>query len=466
MQTNHRLRFLYSGAYFATAADSYADYGAWSEAMTGAGGLPSGESIEHFIDLLAASGIEVIPRGFRHPSFRLRALAGKYSGHAEAMPLGDLQSFDGLILTRFSCAGDLERILAAVRDGLTLLALRFRNPLVPSFYVEGEKDFTPLLDTLDVAPDGIGSSPFTLNHGSGRIVLIDGTGLTDWALDSWMDQEDKSGDAIRAAERLCASLASFPEPRLTARASGALPPVWATGAQLLLSVEIKNWGPELDHARCEIDLPEGVEPLSPVRIRIGTLRRGETALAQFHVKAADAGAYPDHINVGLEWTRDGRTVSRTFPTPFPETFLSPFDVVSNQAERREEPQIRQRIDDLPQQDENQLRQILETARIDPQASVIRARNVLEQLVERLLQDRVRKRLRPAGTAQLGEKIAALRNARVIDKIVFSWMNTVRELGNLAAHSGPAPAPIKERDALVILDILVSIIDELLKPKLL
>jgi len=42
------LKYLYKGYYFSKIEETYTDYGIWSESISGAEGIPSGESIELF----------------------------------------------------------------------------------------------------------------------------------------------------------------------------------------------------------------------------------------------------------------------------------------------------------------------------------------------------------------------------------------------------------------------------------
>jgi hypothetical protein len=89
------LKYLYKSNYFSRLADTYTDYGAWSESISGAGGLPSDESIELFLDSLISAGIEIVDQKMRVPQINLHHLFDKYSNKLSSGKSINYDDYDG-----------------------------------------------------------------------------------------------------------------------------------------------------------------------------------------------------------------------------------------------------------------------------------------------------------------------------------------------------------------------------------
>ncbi len=105
------IKYLYKGFYYPTIMETYMDYGACSESISGAGGFPSSDSIELFLDYLIEEDIEIKIQSIRIPRIGLENLGKKYSNkYSNKTTIGlhiEYEIYDGFIITHFETQAEI-----------------------------------------------------------------------------------------------------------------------------------------------------------------------------------------------------------------------------------------------------------------------------------------------------------------------------------------------------------------------
>jgi hypothetical protein len=463
------LRYVYEGNYFSSLRNTYTDYGSWSESCAGAGGLPSDESIELFLDRLSSSGIAVIDRSARCPQLNLTKLAEKYAketGLKERQAPEEYAQFDGFLVTHFRDARHVDALLALVADGRSLLFISFDSAYsLYRFPEEGNGYFLSQLQTMEGLPAG--QDVVTLSHGLGRILLLSGSAISDHALDTWKDRQDPDqGIAVYPfLDTLIDSLKSFNIPYLTANSIAPLPSAWLTGEAVIVAVRFINLGKQAQNVRVALAIPDYVEPLCATEFFWDQLNPADEKYVNFVVRCSRAGSCSDYLDIRLSYEACGLSFSRQYPVSGRTEFVSASAAFTGPDSReltgidllRKYQALEGRLGGL-----NNMAGLLELVEIDPASTILKSRTILEKIVTRV----AAQRLRGAAPHDLDGTIRRLRQSRVISNKLCGWMHTVRILGNMMAHPDDDSAQANREDALAVVNILLNLIGELVDKELL
>lgn len=463
------LKYLYEGNYFTSLRDTYTDYGSWSESCCGAGGLPSDESIELFLDRLSADGISIIDRSTRLPVLNLTRLAEKYSKAARLeknQAFDDYEQFDGFLITHFRDTTHVDALLHLVAEGRSLVFISF-DPHYPlyRFPEEANSNFLSKIGMQSELPKG--ENLVTISYGLGKVLLLSGSSISDHALDTWRDRKntDQVIDRWEFLTSVIAALKSFDIPYLTVNLLADVPPAWLTGEAVILPVILLNLGAQAKRICIRLTIPDYIEPLCSTEFFWDQMRPLERKSVNFIARCTAAGSYTDYLGLHLSYDGEGRSFRRQYPiygrTEFVSTstaFTSPDTQVLTAIDLLHKYQsLENHLDGL-----NDMGSLLQLIEVDPTSTIIKSRTVLEKIVNRLSA----KRLRGAAPHELDAKIRRLREKRVISDKLCGWMNTVRIMGNMMAHPSEDSVNANKDDALAVVNILLNLIGELVDSKLL
>ena len=459
------LRYLYKGFYFSKLADSYTDYGAWSESLTGAGGLPSDESIELFLDTLTANAIEITDMTQRVPHIHLRHLYEKYSAKRSAQRSGkaDYQEYDGFILTEFDSKDEVEQTISLVHQGRTLIFINF-NPQYPIRRPANEcNDY--FFRAVELSKEVFAQELHVKRIGFGKMLFVDGSRLSDNALDTWNDQNSTQKKCPSpVVESILAELHDFSIPYLTASVLSAPPKAWLTNEVLLLSVRLSNVGINAQSVSIRLRINDNIEPLSATEIYFSTVGHAETKDVNFMIKCLRPGEYERYLFWEMTYKFGQHQFTRSLPIYCETNFISPSAAVRGSEPSADKQAILERYISFHGRfgEFNGFQNLLDLIEVDPSSTILKSRTLLEKVVNKLFKDKVG----PVQGLDLESKIRRLRGKGLLDNKTSGWMNTVRILGNITAHPGDEPIQANRDDALVVVNIFLNVIDELFSKRLL
>ena len=179
------LKYLYKGEYFSRLADVYADYGAWSESCSGAGGLPSDESIELFLDCLTANNIEIHDNKICVPKFDPPRLSKKYYanyiGNKDTQLLNyQSEIYDGFITTFFDTEAEIEDTLSSIKSGKTLIFVLYSTPYAIRYFGDNKNEI--FYEKLGVEKTIFSQNLHSQKYGFGKVLFVHGSFISDNAL--------------------------------------------------------------------------------------------------------------------------------------------------------------------------------------------------------------------------------------------------------------------------------------------
>jgi hypothetical protein len=454
------LRFLYKGFYFSKLADTYTDYGAWSESCSGAGGLPSDESIELFLDLLTASGIHLTDMTQRVPQVNLLHLYDKYSVRYAALLARkpDYEDFDGFIFTGFEGADEVDQILSQVQKGKSLVFVNFNARF--AIYSPVTQHTDHFFQAVELGKEVLGEELHVQRLGFGKVLFVDGSRISDYALDTWKDQKATEKEYPSSfVDRILAELKDFRIPYLTASVLSSPPKAWLTNEVLLLSVRVSNVGVAAQSVTISLKIGNNIEPLSATDLYFSTVGHAETKDVNFMIQCLKPGEYERYLSLEISCQLGKHSFARRLPVHCETNFISPTAAVRGTEPSADKQTLLDRYRNLPGRlgELSGFQNLFDLMDLDPSSTILKSRTLLERVVNKLFKDK----LGPAHDLNLEGKLRGLWSKGLLDNKTYGWMNTVRILGNIMAHPGDEAIQANRDDALVVVNILLNVIDELL-----
>jgi hypothetical protein len=383
-----RLTYLYKGFYFSKLAETYADYGAWSESCCGAGGLPSDESIELFLDILSTTGIHLTDMTQRVPQVNLRHLYEKYSAKYAAATAHkpDYQDFDGFILTDFDGADEVNQILSQVQQGKILVFVNF-NPRY-AIYSPVKKSDDCFFRAVEFNREALADELFVRRHGFGKILFVNGSLLSDSALDTWKDQkptETEKKYPSPIVESILAQLRDFGIPYLTASVLSAPPKAWLTNEVLLLSVRVSNVGVEAQSVSIRLKIGDNIEPLSATDLYFSTIGHAETKDVNFMIQCLRPGEYKRFVSLEITYKFGEHTFARRLPVNCETNFISPTAAVRGGEPPADKQTLLDRYRNMHGRlgEFNGFQNLFDLIEVDPSSTILKSRTLLERVVNKL-----------------------------------------------------------------------------------
>lgn len=480
------LKYLFKSFYFSKIEGSYADYGAWSESISGAGGLPSEESVELFLDFLRNNGIKIFDSKIRVPQLHYYYLFEKYSNmYKNSAKYNDFKDFDGYILTHFENEIELDEILSNVKKGKKLIFLIYSSQFlfvkIEKFYEINKKLFKILgfnqveLDNFQKVykvKDMKDSNNFeSFSYGLGKILIINGSEICDSNLDDWIYLNDnmkhpKKEYPNSLLKSIMKMLNSYSTPYIIINKISKLPENWLVDQNFMISIKFKNIGKLAHSIVVKLKLnAEHIIPQFSTELYFNLLEENEEKEITFLLKTLKPGNYKKYITFYLSYKDERNEFKKIIPVNTETNFLLPNVLIKENESVLNLKAVIVKFQQLTEKYRKleDFKEIIETIQINPNGTISTARTLLESFINKIY------------LTYLGEynsridfdtKIRKLKSNNIINTKLNGWINTIRILANMIIHPrGDIIIKASEEDALIIVNILLNVLNEFFDLKL-
>ena len=355
-----------------------------------------------------------------------------------------------LVCSRMS---NVDGIVKFLRKGGNVILLRPTNLLNP-FHSENKNNlaeeafrfYNELITKLGINPQ-IDTEIFQIFSFTGKLIVVDGNFLTDWGTRN-ENYIEKINEILTEFLRFNVPVASLEQinDRMVVPLNTSVYTEWT----------LRYWGPDGGQIRIEIEVDSSIEPESPMVLPHSDLQYGAVRTIGFWFVPRATGVFKDAITI--------RTDGQFF-----QSLSMSLTVFSGYKEKIEEQSITRSIlmnelgkvrDKIRQI--NDLEQFASLIEIDPRAAVMKARYIAEKISKRIC-NKAKISVENMTFDQICREIS---KRNLLSKKGISYLNTVRIIGNLAAHPDQEDRiQFKEKDALIVGQAILEILNEVLNRNL-
>lgn len=399
----------------------------------------------------------------RVPQINLIHLFNKYSDKSFGTKSINYEDYDGFILTHFQNENEINEILSNVKNGKRLVFIQF-NPRFP-VYKSDEKINPCFFDILKIDPKVLEEDIFIHEYGFGKIIFINGALISDYALDSWRDGRSPVKEyPNQFVKSIITSLKQYDIPYFTADIITQPPKAWLVNETFFVSIQLLNIGKEARSVKISLSMDDNVEPLSSTELYFNSIDSYENKTVNFFLKSRKQGVYKNYLSLQVCFTFDKNLFVKNIPIECETNFIFPNvairgseSIPNKEGLLNKYQQLRNELKNI-----NNFDKLIELIEVDPSSTIAKARTILEKIVNKI----IKKQTRKYGRLTLKSKVRKLKDERIIDNKIFGWINTVRILANYILHpENEIIIKATKDDALLIVNILLNIIEELLDRKL-
>ena len=449
----------HAGYEFLTLKDAYLGYGITAEYLLefnpfGATSIetPPQRSLETFANLLRKRGAIILPTN-ESPSLDIKGNVKKwwslknYIGNNSMVSTKmDPLTAPGLVCSRLN---NVDNIVKFLRKGGNVLLLRPTNLLNP-FYPESRnnlaeeafKFYEGLITKLGINPQ-IDKEIFQKFSFNGKLIVVDGNFLTDWGTRN-ENYVEKINEILTEFLRFNVPVASLGQinDQMVVPLNTSVYTEWT----------LRYCGPDGGQIEIEIEVDPSIEPESPTVLTYSDLQYGATRTIGFWFTPRSVGIFKNAISIKTKG-------------PFSQHLSMSLTVFSGYKEKLKGQSIAKSIllNELWKVSDkiseiNDLDKFASLIEVDPRAAVMKARYIAEKISKRIC----RKAKIPTRNMTFEQICRLIANRNLLSKKGIGYLNTVRIIGNLAAHAEQEEKiQFKEEDALIVGQAIIEILNEVL-----
>lgn len=455
------LKYLYKGFYFSKITDSYADYGAWSESCTGAGGLPSDESIELFLENLRSNDINIVEYNLRVPQLNLKYIFDKYSKSHKEIKEINYFDYDGFILTHFENEKEFYEILSEIENGKRLILIRF-NPKYPLIKFDDNLN-KKFYNYIKISLKDLEKDIYIKKYGLGKILIINGSAISDYNLDSWIDIKNSNKPVKnypnKFLESIVVELKKYDFPYFIVEIISTPPQVWIVNEKFITTIQVENLGNKAKAINLSLKIDNNIEPFSSTDLYFTEIESGEKKKVNFIFVSNRPGLYKNFLSIELSFKYKERNFIKRIFINCQTNFIEINNALKENGTTPNLEVLIKKYKSLQGQlkNINDFEKLIMLVDIDASSTITKSRTILEKIINKIF----KKNVGDPSNYTLDQKIKKLKDKGIIDNKSVGWINTVRILGNIVIHPGDDIIQASKDDALLIVNILLNIVKEIL-----
>lgn len=441
----------HAGDEFLTLAESFLDWGVNVESYPGGFyqmEFPPSRSLETFSCILHDNGARLVRTSQSISSVSLLHYhEGSLKFYRSVEEIDSQKNFNIESLPAFVCSDcnskTYKLITTAVEKGANLLLLKpthLGRGLVEEAtafyeYITNQFNITDAVQTTTLFQE------FSPSNSYGKIIIVDGHFITD--------SGTKHDNYREIVNDIAARLLKFniPVSSLQQISNTMVVPL---NASLYIEWILTYWGKEQGEIRVDIEVDSTIEPESPLNFAFSNLSYGTKRTIGFWFSPKATGHFEDAILIQTA-------------EPFPQKIGITLNVFSNYKQKLEGQSIAKTIliDQLKRvkvkfTDEKELDKFISLIDIDPRAAIIKARYLGETIAKKICHH-IGLSTKRLNFDKIGKLIS---DKKLLSKKGIGYLNTIRIIGNLAAHAEEEDKlEFKEEDALITGQAIIEILEE-------
>lgn len=301
-------------------------------------------------------------------------------------------------------------------------------------------------------------------YGKGQIFVIDDSQINDYQIERGpfgeVDDESKK-NKIRQLEKVIHEITVFKAPYISCSIESC-PQAYPLNEPMFLGVALTNLSDKsLRNISCSISLQKQFEPLSGLYWDISNLQPGSSFIASVLVKALQKGK----VDFGLK-------VDVLIDEKYNYQYVLPLSIkILSNLKHLLGKSIPVNIDTegriidfekylLPTTNSQSYLTLLKN---DPESLIVKSRRIAEYTAKSIAK---RCSSRTYSSKSFFEIVKGLENERIINKKIRSYFDTIRQFGNIAAHSDVEEfIPFSIEDGIVVANSLILLLEECQRIKL-
>lgn len=458
------LRIGHAGYEFLTLKDAYLSYGISAEYLLEFNPweaykfeTPPQRSLESFAYLLRKQNAVLLPTS-ESPGLNIAEnVKNWWSLKNYTTDFDNIEKLDPLTTPGLVCSylKNTINLIDLLRKGGNVILLEPRNLMNPfnpevknSLAEETWKFYEQTINKLNINPQ-INEKNFfqKFSCSNGKVIVVDGNFLTDWGTRN-EDYFEKVNDILKEFLRFNVPIVSIEKTN-----DHMIVPL---NISVYTEYTLTYWGPNGGQIKIEFEVDPSIEPESPTVLTFSNLLYGTKRTAGFWFTPRTTGNFKNAILIKTEG-------------PFPQNLSLSLTVFSGYREKLESQSIAKTIliNEIQKvsnklTDINDLNKFASLIEIDPRTAVMKARYIAEKISKKICE----KVKIPVNNMPFEKICSMIANRNLLSKKGVGYLNTIRIIGNLAAHAEQGDKlQFKEEDALIVGQAIIEILNEVLNKNL-
>ncbi len=326
------------------------------------------------------------------------------------------------------------------------------------------------LKDLNIKFDRFERDFYLLKFGFGKIIFINGAQISDNKLDNWLFPKPKERVLKKEIpnkflKSIVTFLKDFSIPYITYDIVTQPSKIWLVNENFILTVRFLNLGLKAESISIILTInDENIEPLTSIEIYLNRIEKGEEKTISYLLKSLKPGFYKNYLSITILYKFKENHFKKTFDLSSNTNFIMVKNAIKENESNSDKESILVKFRQLKNKinNMNNFDKLIKLIDIDPSSTISKSRVILESLINRLFE----KYINNNKDKKLAKKIKDLKDNHIIGNKIYAWVNTVRILANIIIHPDKDEIiEANEEDALVIVNILLNIIEELFNQNL-